>query len=78
MHSTEHILASHPAAPGSIPSVPEFFSGEIIDVAEVNQQCWLAADRTHLVLASGKPQCEVIYLRVLLAGDHPSRLPVPA
>ena len=48
-----HTLASHPAAPGSIPSVA---------VAEVNQWRWLEesgqwlenVDRTHLGLASGK------------------------
>ena len=47
-----------------IPSIPEiFFCGKIIDVAEVNQRPWLEesgqglenGDRTHLVLASGKP-----------------------
>ena len=37
--------------------------GKIINLAEVNQQCWLEesgqwlenVDQTHLVLASGKP-----------------------
>ena len=57
------ILASKPAAPGLIPSVPKKFSEEkIVDVAEVNQRrCleeseqWLSNDdRTHPVLASGK------------------------
>ena len=51
-------LASHPAAPGSIPRIPE-----IIDIAEVNQRCWLEESgqwlenvaRVHLVPASGKP-----------------------
>ena len=54
-------LASHPAAPGSQHS-RFFFSGKIIDVAEVDQLPWLEesgqwlknVDRTHLVLARGK------------------------
>ena len=63
----DSILASNPAAPGSIPGDPEFFSEkffwekEIVDVAKVNrQQCCSGqqrlnyVDRTHLVLASGK------------------------
>ena len=52
------ILASHPAAPGLIPSIPEnFFIGTIIDVAYVNQRPWLeeSVDQNHLVLASGQP-----------------------
>ena len=58
MHSTEvSILASHQAAPGSIPSISR---GKIIDVAEANK--WLEDsgqwpenfNGTHLVLASGK------------------------
>ena len=33
------MLATHPAAPGLIPSIPQKnFKGKIIDVAEVNQQ----------------------------------------
>ena len=56
-------LIPHPAAPGSIPSIPDFsFSGKIVNAAEVNQRhCleesgqWLEiVDRTHLVLVSGK------------------------
>ena len=56
-------LILDPAAPGYIPSNPNFFSKEkIVNVAEVNQRrCleetgqWLEnVDRTHLVLASGK------------------------
>ena len=52
-----------PAAPGSNPSVHEFFSEEkIMDVALVNQRRWLEesgqwqenVDQDHLVLASGK------------------------
>ena len=58
------ILASHPAALGSIPSVPKIFMRKIIDVAEVNQWHWLEergqqlenVDGTHQVLASGKPE----------------------
>ena len=55
------ILASHPAAPDSIPSIPQKFSKEKnIDVAEVNQRHWLKesgywldkADQTLLVLIS--------------------------
>ena len=55
------ILASHPAAPDSIPSIPQKFSKEKnIDVAEVNQRHWLKesgywldkADQTLLVLTS--------------------------
>ena len=35
-------LASHPAAPGLISSIPKkYFSGKLIDVAEVNQWRWL-------------------------------------
>ena len=53
-----NVLASHPAAPGSIPRIPE-----IIDIAEVNKRCWLEESgqwlenvaRAHLVPASGKP-----------------------
>ena len=63
-----------PTAPGLNPSVPEIFSEEkIIDVAEVNQRRrleesgqWLeSVDRTHLVLASGKPvlQKDRVYWR---------------
>ena len=56
-------LSSQTAAPGTIPSIPKKFSGKIINFAEVNQLCWLEdsgqrlenVDRTHLVLASGKP-----------------------
>ena len=56
-------LLPDPAATGSIPSIPGVFSVEIIvDVAEVNQWCWLEeseqwlenVDRAHLVLVSGK------------------------
>ena len=37
---TEH--ATHPAAPGSFPSIPKFlFRGKIIDVVQVNQRRWL-------------------------------------
>ena len=57
------ILASHPTAPGSIPSLSKKIKGKIIHAAEVNQRrCleeseqWLVnGDRTHLVMASGKP-----------------------
>ena len=62
------ILASHPAAPGCSSEFDSHHSRnslkwKIIDVAEVNQQCcseesglWLEnVNRTHLVLASGKP-----------------------
>ena len=50
------------AAPGSVPSVPKTYR-KSIDVAEFNQWRWLEereqwlenVDRTHLVLASGKP-----------------------
>ena len=56
--------ASHPAALGSIPSVPQKnFRGNIIKIAEVNQrnrfeksgQWHENVDRSHLVLAGGKP-----------------------
>ena len=59
-----HILAFHPAALDSIPSIPpKNFRGKVIDVAEVNQRHWVEesglwhenVDRTHLHLASGKP-----------------------
>ena len=52
-----------PAAPGLIPSIPEFFSEEkIVEVAEVNQWCCLKesgqrlenVDQTHPILASNK------------------------
>ena len=63
-HSTvECILTSHPAAPGSILSVPKIFS-EFLDVTEIyRQQCSaqsvdsaksLIVECTHLVLACGK------------------------
>ena len=51
-------LASYPAAPGSIPSIPKSFCrGKIIGVAEVNQRGWLEEsaqwleniDQTHQV-----------------------------
>ena len=57
------MLASHPAAPGSIPTIPpQKIGGKIIHVAEVNQRRWQQESRqwlenvdwTHLVLASGK------------------------
>ena len=57
-------MLQNSTTPGLNPSVPEIFSEEkIIDVAEVNQRRrleesgqWLeSVDRTHLVLASGKP-----------------------
>ena len=38
-------LASHPAAPGSIPRIPE-----IIDIAEVNQRCWLEESGLKMLL----------------------------
>ena len=52
------VLASHPTAPGLIPSIPK-----IINVAKVNQWRYLEesgqwlehVDQTHLVLDSGKP-----------------------
>ena len=56
-------LLLEPAAPGSIPSIPEIFSEEkIVNVAEVNLRgsleengLWIEnVDRTNLVLASGK------------------------
>ena len=34
-------IASHPAAPDLIPSIPKKFRGKINVVAEVNLQCWL-------------------------------------
>ena len=58
------ILASHPADPGfDSQRSPKKITGKIIDVAEVNQPPWLEehgqgvenVDRTHLVLASGRP-----------------------
>ena len=57
------MLKTFPAAPCSIPSVADFFSEEkMVDVVEVNEQCWLEeseqwlenVDQTHRVLASGK------------------------
>ena len=57
---------------GLIPRVPEKnFRGKIIDVAEVNQQHWIEergqwlenVDRTHLVLASGKPVLQKKFFR---------------
>ena len=56
--------APHPAATGSIPSIPpKKFRGKFFNVAEVNQRRWLEesgqwfenVDRTILVQASGKP-----------------------
>ena len=56
-------LLLEPAAPGSIPSIPENFSEEkIVNVAEVNLRGsleengpWIEnVDQTNLVLASGK------------------------
>ena len=55
------ILASSPSCPGF--NSQNFIRGKIIDVAEVNQCCWLEesehwlenVDQTHLVLASGSP-----------------------
>ena len=53
-----------PSSPGyNSKHSPKKFSGKIINFAEVNQWCWLEdsgqwlenVDRTHLVLASGKP-----------------------
>ena len=55
------VLASHPAAPGSIPSVPDFFIGKKFDVTEVydgaaaqssGQQRLENVDQTHLVLVA--------------------------
>ena len=60
-----------PAAPGLIPSVPKIVSKEkIVTAVEVNQRhCleesrqWLEnADRTHLVLANGKPVLQKTFL----------------
>ena len=57
------ILASRPYCPiGLIPSIPEIFSPEIVNVAEANQRHFLEESgqwlgnvhRTHLVLAIGK------------------------
>ena len=56
------LLTDGPSCPGSIPSIHELFSVEIVDVAEVNQHhCleesgqWLEnVDLTHLALTSGK------------------------
>ena len=56
-------LAPHPPATGLIPSIPKKIRRKIINIAEVNQHHWLEesgqwlenVDRTHLVLASGKP-----------------------
>ena len=54
----QSLTSPHPAASGSIPSVPK-----IIDVAEVNKRRWFEesgqwlenVDRTHLDLVSAKP-----------------------
>ena len=55
----DSILASHPAAPGSILGVPKIFSEKILDVVEIYRQRallrqWtvqsLIVDRTHPVL----------------------------
>ena len=54
-------LTKHPRV--RIPAFPKKFIGKIIDVAEANLWRWLEdsgqwlenVDRTHLVLASGKP-----------------------
>ena len=64
MHSTEVVyllLTQKPQV--RIPAFPIFFSGNFFKVTEVNQQRWWEesgqwlenVDRTHLVLASGKP-----------------------
>ena len=54
------ILASGPAAPGLIPSIPEIFLEEKLSMLlrrwfEESGQWLENDDRTHLVLASGKP-----------------------
>ena len=56
------ILATGPRV--RFPALPIFLDGKIIDVAEINQWRWFKekgqwlenVDRTHLVLASGKPE----------------------
>ena len=67
-------FVSHPAAPALMPSVPKKnFRVKIMNVAEVNQwRCseesgqWLNnVDRTHIVVASGKPvvqKCFMYYI----------------
>ena len=64
-------LLPDPAAPGSIPCIPEIISEEnIIKVAEVNQRQWLEesgqwlenVDQTNFVLASGKPVLQKIQM----------------
>ena len=86
------ILASHPAAPGSIPSIPTNFSMERVSilVGEVNQQRWLEesgqwlenVDRTHPVLASGKPVIQKNYVFLLftflmsVSSCHPEAIKV--
>ena len=56
------------------PAFPKFFQkGKIIDVAQVNQRRWLEesgqwlenVDRTHLVLATGKPVLQKNVLSVV-------------
>ena len=62
-HSTmDSVLASHPAAPGSIIGNHENFFGRILGVAKVDRQHWLEeseqwlenVERTHKVLVCGK------------------------
>ena len=73
-HSTMvRILASEPSCPGfDSQHYAKILSDEIIiDIAEVNQRGWLeergqwleSVDRTHLVLASGKP---VLQKRIII------------
>ena len=60
----DSVLASHPAAPGSILGVPKdlfiSYGYLVFDVAEINQRQFLECgkleyvDRTHLVLVRGK------------------------
>ena len=68
-----------PAAPGSIPSIPEKISEEkFVDVAEVSQRrClekseqWLEnVDRTHLVLGSGKLVLQKVTLDQVEDSSH--------
>ena len=74
----DSVLASHPAAPGWNPGVPDIFHGKKFDVAEVYQRrcCleqWLEnVDRTHLVLVASttnikKTSHQAIFLTLTFA-----------
>ena len=69
-------LLLDPAAPGSIPSIPQKNSEEkIINAAEVNQWCWLEesgrwlenVDQTYLLRSSGKPALQKKIMRCCVA-----------